>query len=618
MTTHNQPANPFALPPRSAGSSSDGAEYDRKEFKQWVENLPIGHVGQTSRDLHKILDSLGYVNITPIERFEALEMLQPPLRFALDSLTSHYLLDPLPLPKREHLIARLRQELMIKCVVAYKVVLEQFHDESFTGYLLHKHARAEALRRVLFYLGQLLLHSYQLYQEVPPYIWREIHGIYHYAVENELYQRDPLRENGTKELDALSAEGLYKQILLLALAGPYQLMKGDVIKVYSALKKWASSADLLPLKGQPETTAGFVVDVLSDQPPSPHGAQSRKQVSNGWFLGTERLRKVLETALRDAAGDPQAGAARPLQAAGNLSVDLVAKLALVWGLGLSRQDKRSGVSGKILMTCGIEAMYDVLGGERQPNMTEQRLGFKVTSDEERPESRTAKQLARDEYVIDAGPELNLKVAEPRPESDSQPAGEKAAEEAGAAKVCTKICTIVDHSSNGYHLTFSGGGDSRVRVGELVGLRPAATESTGSGAWQLGVIRWLHTQKTARLSFGVELFGGEIRPIAIRRERGGSGVVDYWCGFQELCEDGRSTLILPAFYAADGDRLFLTHNGDAQAIRLQQPLQRSDSFVQFWYEVVSDKTAGKAQVSAAGQAPGQGIDTEFESIWQSLH
>ncbi len=616
MTTHNQQANPFALPPRSAGSVSNGADYDRKEFKQWVEDLPIGHVGQTSRDLHKILDRLGKVNISPIERFEALEMLQPPLRFVLDSLTNHYLLDPLPLPKRERLIARLRQELMVKCVVAYKVVLEQFHDESFTGYLLHKHARAEALRRVLFYLGQLLLHSYQLYQEVPPYIWREIHGIYHYAVENELYQRDPLRENGTTEPDALSAEGLYKQILLLALAGPYQLMKGDVQKVYSALKKWIKAVDLIPLKGQPVTATGFVVDALSDQPPSPYGSQSRKQISNGWLLGTERLPKVLETALQNASEDSQIGAARPLQAAGNLSADLVAKLALVWGVGLTRRGKRSGISGKILMTCGIEAMYDSLGGELQPNMTEQRLGFKVTSDEEPEDVWAERHLAQDEYVIDAGPDLNLKVAEPDPES--QTAAEMATEEPETTKVCTKICSIVDHSSSGYHLTFSGGGDNRVRVGELVGLRAAATDDPGSGGWRLGVIRWLQAQKAARLSFGVELFEGEIKPIAIRRERAGSSVIDYWCGFQEHCEDGRSTLILPAFYAADGDRLYLTHNGDAQTIRLQQALQRTDSFVQFWYEEISAAPGDKAGVATSVEPPGQGIDGEFESIWQSLH
>ena len=616
MTIHSQQANPFALPPRSVGATSNGAEYDRKEFKQWVEDLPIGHVGQTSRDLHKILERLGIVNISPIERFEALEMLQPPLRFVLDSLTNHYLLDPLPLPKRERLIARLRQELMIKCVVAYKVVLEQFHDESFTGYLLHKHARAEALRRVLFYLGQLLLHSYQLYQEVPPYIWREIHGIYHYAVENELYQRDPLRENGTMEPDALSAEGLYKQALLLALAGPYQLMKGDAQKVYSALRKWIAAVDLIPLKGQPATATGFVVDVLSDHPPSPFGSQSRKQVSNGWLLGTERLRKVLETALQDATEDSQIGTARPLQAAGNLSADLVAKLALVWGLGLTRRGKRSGDSGKILMTCGIEAMYDSLGGELQPNMTEQRLGFKVTTDEEPADSLAGKQLAQDEYVIDAGSDLNMNVAEPGPESST--AAEIAAEEPETTKVCTKICTIVDHSSNGYHLTFSGGGDSRVRVGELVGLRSAAADNTRSGGWRLGVIRWLQAQKTARLSFGVELFEGEVKPISIRRERAGSSVIDYWCGFQEYREDGRATLILPAFYAADGDRLYLTHNGDAQTIRLQQALQRTDSFAQFWYEEISGISAGKQGVADAVEPPGQGIDNEFESIWQSLH
>ncbi|MEJ2529259.1 MAG: hypothetical protein P8Z39_04035, partial [Gammaproteobacteria bacterium] len=150
------------------------------------------------------------------------------------------------------------------------------------------------------------------------------------------------------------------------------------------------------------------------------------------------------------------------------------------------------------------------------------------------------------------------------------------------------------------------------------LQSAPGDNPGNNGWRLGVIRWLQTQKAARLAFGVELFGGKINPIAIRRERGGSGVIDYWCGFQEQHGDGRSTLILPAFYAADGDHLFLTHNGDAKAIQLQQALQRTDSFVQFWYEEAFGAPTGQGDTIAATESLKQEFENEFESIWQSLY
>lgn len=612
MATETKKRNPFDLPERYAASSLE-EEYDRDEFKQWVDNLPIGNVGQTARKLYDAITKLGRLDISPLERFEALEFIRTPLSHVLESLASHYVLDPLPLPKREGRIAKLRHELLIRTVVAYKVVVDQFNDESFTGHLLHKRAHTEAIHRVLFYLGSILLHSYQLYQRAPSYIWGEIHHIYRYAVENELHGKEVLSEDAEAD-ETLSAEDLYKQILLLALAGPYRLLKGEVVKLYSALKRWASVVEIAPLRKSVDAGSCFAVDANADQPPVRANADALKSLSEGWLLITDELERHLEMEIGEIQeGEEPRGAMRPKMAQGKISGELVAKLMLAWGMGSSRSVERSESPGQVVMACGLEVLYGLMGGEIRPDFEQRRLGFEVRSEITEDAFGKRKRLEQDEFLVAADEDLTELV---EAELEIEPAVM-----ADPKQICTRVCEIFDRSANGYHLAFSGIGDSRARVGELVGISESSGEKTGK-KWHLAVIRWMRMKKSKWLEFGVELLQGDVEPVAITRKRGVGGITDYWCGFLQHMSDDKTILLMPPFYANNKDKISLAREGRRYEVNLSYALERTDSFAQYLFEYRKDSGRGGAGDEVGSDAlieeEGPLQDAEdFESIWENL-
>ncbi len=296
--------NPFVLPERLNPTKLED-EYDHKGFKQWVSDLPLGNVSSAARALHAELGRMNQLEMSPVERFEALELLLSSIGFVLGKLRVHYTSTPIPLSKKNRLVARLHLELMVRVIIGYKTVLAQFHDDSFTGYFLHKRTRVEALRRLLYFLGEVLQHEYSIYNADPKFVWKEIHGVYYYAVRNELMGSEAETTEGDP-CGPLGLEGIYKQILLLALANPNGLLRGEVRKVNNMLPNWLPEVELLPLAGNVSTASIFMVDAQNDASPCMVREGNREQVKSGWILDASKLDELLQWEINSIKGDGEA------------------------------------------------------------------------------------------------------------------------------------------------------------------------------------------------------------------------------------------------------------------------------------------------------------------------
>jgi hypothetical protein len=610
--------NPFIIPERQA---PDGRKkkFDFKGFNLWVAELPTGNVGKTAMEIYGEIDRLNRLEISTIERFEALEVLQQPLHFVLESLASHYLNEPLPLSERERMIARTRADLMKRTVVAYKIVLEQMHEESFAGHLLHKHARIEALHRVVYYLGLLLLHYYQIYQEYPEHIWREINGIYNYAESEGLHKKEISSED-TQVIQQSSIVDLYKQSLLLSLAGPYRLLKGEVEKVYQALNRWARLAELVSIKETISSNTRFVVDLEADHPPCFFHSCSKAEIEKGWILKTDALESFLSEELVRIQGEQgQPGSMRPQDVPDAVSSELRAKLMLIWGIGVSRSDSRSAGSGEVLMACGIKHIYSLFGGKLMP--ASDKVSVETFTGEKK---EGAKQLERDEYVLDSGPGFST-IVKRKSELGSEEEGQEPTQEAKdefieevVLESQEKICQVVNRSAHGYFLAWSGSGDSRSRVGELVAINDNAPMNGKVNGWRLGVIRWLRAELPALLEFGVEMLEGVAEPVVVHRKRVDEGITDNWHGLLLKREEGVSTLITPPFYATNQDRISVEREGVEEHVALHQTLQCTDSFVQFHYDGQSGADiAFRDEMPETIEEVGKSASDEFEALFKDL-
>jgi hypothetical protein len=621
-------SNSFLLPSRKKIISGQTG-FEQKLFKQWVEDLPIGNVGLTARLLYDRLHEMNRLEFPPVERFRALEMIMEPLQFVLGSLSKDLIREPLPLSKRNVLIAELVTKLDVLIIQAYKTVLDQFHHDSIAGMVLHKGCRAEALHRVLYFFGRALLTAYQLYQSPPRHIWQEIHGIYHYAVESKLH--DKLLDNEEQgDVRKSTATDLYKQILLLSLAGPYRLQPGEIGKVYHALLRWVSKVRLINLAHAGPDDGLFLVDISADIAPKYRAMLGDEIIKIGWVLDTSGLAAELlkeHEELTAKSGGKEA--IRPLNHPLAVGGDLLAQLMMCWGVGPQRADDRVAAGGHVTLTCGIDTLYTLFGGEELPELSQSnyRVGS-LTGDKEKavshePVSRS--RLAADEYLVDSGSDLAAFIKHQLNKEDAE--AEDAEEEDKSEKlhsyiidetdelkgVCIKRCAIYNQSANGYHLSWSGESDTRAHVGELVGVK----RDDGDGRFQVGVIRWIKSSEGNAIEFGVELFQGEMTPIIISRKKLLQNTADSWRGFLHHTTQNAETLFAPLFYAGNDDQIFIRAGTEEKPVVLGRALESSASFVQFQFDTQSPPEEAQKTPQQPGIADRVEDALDFEGIWNDI-
>ncbi len=609
--------NPYLLPLRKAPGPED-ERVRPKHFRGLVEILPMGDVAQLSKQVHHLLLQLNRLEIPVSDRMRNLEMLLQPVLFVMNSLSKGYVREMLPLGRRATVMAETRERIGILAVQGYKVVLDQFHRESLAGHMLHKSNRALALHRVLYFLGQNLLQAFQLYRPSPRYLWSEIHGIYRYAVDQKLADRALDHEDPDLE-SKVSCTDLYKQILLLSLAGPYRLMQGEASSVYKALVHWVGKAGLIDL-GKSNGEAGpFIVDISVDEPPRMKGANRDREVSRGWVLDTRELAVYLANELEQM--EAPHGAMRPREAPDRIAPDLMARLMLAWGIGTHRTTERDASPGEVAMVCGLDAIYAAAGGEPPPRAEVDPRSFTKTESNPRnmkPQGVPKALLEQDEFVVHDDPELARiresieRSIDPNAKSlflDGEvetPAEEQAlSQEPRMVPLCS--CPVFNESSSGYQLGWTGSDEQQISVGELVAV--VRKDRVQSDLIRLGVIRWMRSVRPDLIDFGVELFGGDIKPVLFSRQWGRPRQTGVWPGLLMQRPGEDPTLITSPFYTEPEIKTWLIEEGQRREVVLSREIEVTASFIQFycWDPERGEETAYSETLT----------DEDLDQLWSHL-
>ena len=562
--------NLFLLPKRHGLSRSEN-EFSRKKIKRWVDDLPLGNIARVSHELYGKLERLNRINIPPLDRFEILQLLQTPLSFILDTLKRDCTKGATPLSTKSRLIADMRLEIMIQIVIAYKVVLAQFHDDSITGFLLHRNTRSEALRNALYYLGEILLHSYIIYQPSLNYVWKELHGIYYYSVSNELHLgKQIVTDKGRSE--RLNIDDLYKQILLLALANPNALLRGEVEKVCAALAQWITSVELVSVKDPVWAKSFFLIDAQIDAMPCAPNLCQKDKIDIGWALITDNLVKLLEEeAKAEEAAHQQSKKLRPADA---VSDRLLNKLKSAWTQEIRSREVRSHTSGLVELVCGLEPLYLLHGGERLSNANEMAPEPRPFSSNSGYTHIGSVALDNDEVLIEVDPGV-LQGRNTDKDTAALP-------EIQNISVGRKECITTNKSENGYYLNWPENGENGTHVGELVGVSPMNNKDSGVDV-NLGVIRWMHVERPGFIGMGIELLNGFAEPIILQRKRKGGSQAESMKGFLQHESGGSVSLITPPFYVDEEDRFRVVTQGERRPVELMHIIESTDSFVRFQFE-----------------------------------
>jgi hypothetical protein len=473
---------------------------------------------------------------------------------------------------------------------------------------------------MFYYLGRILLQAYQLYQDPPRHLWKEIHNAYHWASQHGLHnQRVSYPKLNINK--AITTSELYKQILLLSLSGPHRMFQGDAEKTYIALRAWARHCELIPFGEAVAEDVKFAVYRNLDAPPAFRERLGQQEGLRGWYLDTRELSDLLSRQLENKEKKPgrTSEQAIHLQASlGAISAELKKRLMLAWGMGFKRHSDRAHEPGQAQVAIGLNSVFVLIGGMGESDITDVGVGIKELSEltlEERPQLQ-GNGLISSEWAIlnEMGPSTEVQVETERAETASQRLKK-------ISQIRVEHCDIQDKSEHGFHLTWSGTQRINPWVGEFIGITEHADLEDGAG-WRMGVIRWLRDIGENQLEFGIEVVAEHAEPVMLWYVPQGSGIREEWCSLLVPDLSGSRALVAPTFFPHEQDQIFLVRDVREESIRLTSMVEYTGYFSIFRYEHVAEGdhpcASGRDGDSKGGSAAGEEEDDEhFKDLWHDL-
>ncbi len=581
-----------------------------KDAEKWIAALPVAHIGEVSRLVYRALVELNRVELPVATRFKLLELFQSPVNYVTRALEKHFVGQSFPLPIKNRKIVDLARELQAEMAIGYKIIVET----SLSGFSQRIDAKVllHAVYYAIGYLNGVLIKSYQTYSTPPELVWSEIHHLFLFAEHNELHTQSVTRHS--------TIEGLYKRILLLALANPYRLPQKDIERIYMAAEGWAGYTHLLPLIDRDNPPGLFGVDMERDGPPA-HYAPGQPASEQWRILDTEDLTRLL----RGHADTPD----EDLDETGGVELDkeTLRRLILAWGGIPKRSFSRTGKNAEVLVALGISATHHFItkhisssGDVRSParetaarNATETKTYTPRAQFFSVPVPRVGEtQGTPDIWEVAENPTLQIETAFDFPTFNPTPPETKSPAENEDDEVYKHyVCHLTNESPGGCCLLWKSGVPTKTVVGMLVGI--CQSECAEHSNWAIGVIRWMKHIGASTMVLGVEMLAPSAEAVGTCRMN--SHAAENYMRSLLLPElrtvNQPETIITPALYK-EGETLSIELGNRQSRIRLTKLRENTGSFSQFQFAFVGSEERAPKQI----RKPADQIDN-FDSIWSSI-
>lgn len=625
------PAGLLHIPDQKNGSISSFDPRPRA-VEAWVKALPRADVGETARQVYKGLYELNRVAIPDADRFRISELFREPVNYLSMSLKKHYIGLPLPLPRKKHKVVLLARELYAELALSYKIVIENKLANGVSR--LDSKMMTAAIHRAIRNLGLTLQRCYQTYIPAPVNIWRELHGLYLYAHatnQHNIVVKDDLGENSANT----SIMELYKQIVLLGLAGPYRLRQSEVETLAQLLIEWSPLTQISEIV-DPELQTGMCsLNLNSDEPPGYLTLCSDSNISYCRVLDTSQLIARVSEFIRNGVAVQAPGA---LGKANRLGVDVLHRLALSWGGMAKRNFVRTTKGEKIRVTIGLPAIHHFIHGpevqapeqrtettarpEKAPEKPPMTLDL-VPLDGSKPNTATSQHFHQRSGAYRLVNQPVIKAAQkdqwnglynmdtPDYAKARDPLGGPATHSQARHEFHT--CTARNESAGGFCLVWlaADGMDLpnlNVLVGELIGMQDDDEENPGR--WSIGVIRWMKSPDPEQLELGVQKIAPYAIAAAIARDRTHAAPERIRSlVLPERINAGQPvTLVVPNTYDV-GDTVALEIDGERRNVRLVKLLESTGSYAHYRFK--------EMRRNDRSNDPDEDGVERFDKLWKSL-
>ena len=539
----------LSVPDLSARSSDDMA-LQPPQVKQWLEELPLLNVAETSRKLLSTLSIHNRVEYDDALRLQLLELFRYTVSQISIELARQYIGQPLPLSEKLKTIAEQNRQLLTEMANGYKRLVLNRADQA--GDRKQLATTALMIQRAIRSLTDVLAVSCQTYSPYPAEIWKEIHTLYTHAERLKLPEvevDDPLN----KTLSRSKISHVYKQALLLDFSDPFHLPPRMVDRVRHYLDRWASLAQLTDVAPTYNPTCQFLIDQERDRAGIVYSTETLLDGHSPPYrlLNTVELARLAHTQLtllKNGELPPPEGLQENFfQESGQ---ELLKRVISAWGVNPQRSFRRSQRGGhQVDIAVGLDAInYWINGGVK----------FVVSS-----------------TFVGPMPKPSLLAIE-----------EKKSAAARMSEREYSTWDVDDESAGGLALSKNGQISVAVHVGDLVITRPPGIGS----AWSVGVIRWVKSPASTSVEIGIQYLAPGAEPVVVKTISENKTQSDFLPALQ-LPEikplKQPQTLVTQRGLCKPGMQIFMDNGCRLYRIGPTRLIESSHSFEQFCFDILND-------------------------------
>jgi hypothetical protein len=594
--------------PKRDDSARHRQDLTPRGLESWINSQPLFSTPAAWQQLLELLGGLNQSHIDPDTRFIALEQLRPYARKVAGAIRRTYLEAAFPLSEKHYGHALLVQRLYGGMADGYKlVVTDQLLGDTGIGNLealLHDQIDMQLLKaiyHVMVFLSDQLVEAYMIYAEEPRYAWRDLHRLYLFAEQHLLHVLS-VQENLSQQQFFASINGVYKQIVLLALCNPNHLMQGEVEQLYHHMAGWSRLVRIVPAHESSELIGRFSIDPDADSAPFYSPQSNPRRVSSlARVIDLANLLDLLDAhirSLRDKVDVRLTKKQPTLQS--RMEISMYQRLKRSLEMRDDRHAPRVAQPGEVEMATGLAACHHFVSMDapaRQSNATDEAhapdplatLGLSnltLLPEDARPWAETPAANTAAPHSAQARTQHDdiwMKVYASdatRREISSMP-GDTRAHHANPWHTR-------DSSAEGLSLYCINDCRARVRVGELLAYRSLTGDARSP--YRIGVIRWLHAADHTGVNLGVMTIADDATPL-VAQALDGVGV-----GSQPahalLIPRGdprgeNTTLITPTGLYDVGTLLGLNSSGKTLYVRLSELIESTRSYARYRYTFHSE-------------------------------
>jgi cyclic-di-GMP-binding protein len=592
-------------------------ELTPKKVSQWVKNLPIANLGETSKSTYRLLVDCNQALLDPDKRLDILNVIEPVINQLTAALEKQFINNHITLSEKQRKIAALLQAIQTEIAIGYHTVIETIVTSEVKR--SNKKLLSRAIAMAIEYHGLVILRCFQLYTSIPNRLWRELYCLFQIARQFELENQPVVIEQTRK---TVTSYGGFIRVLLLSIANPYQLRQQEINILWEILPELGEHASLMT---HAYNKQHYIVALDSSSPPI-HKSLHQPQANNTnnlkltAFTAVEHLKQMLTS----ITGTAQQNIRKSM---------LLRHLIQCWSHGIHRSFARTSCSEILDISIGLGSTHYLLMQTGQKN-NEDLSGTKDTLEamEGSLKDATLLDIAK-KAESNTDKNINYLSSSSAPDEDAwaklyrpgqvmkQPISEldkKNRSKDTIVKNSYKLLQVelLNMSPGGYCIQIASDDlPKHAQTGEIMGFLEEDPQSREN--WSIGVVRWVRRlNKGTAVQMGVQLLAPAAIPINIQLRNSQVDKNEYQRALllPALPGVGQPSTILtnPLSFTMQSKVRILDH-GQEYDSRLTKEVAFSSSFRQFQFEKVDN--GSKKNKSPKNDPP---FDSqELDGIWDLI-